>query len=200
MLFTIQNTGTTVGLTVLFTEVVAALGTSLPGAMSAALTNAGAPQLAPYFSSIPPTIALFAAFLGYNPMKEMIARLPIPAGTHLNAVAVSTITSNTWFPDAIAQSFMGALHIALYLNAGLAIVAAIASLMRGSKLEYDRQYEHNGRSTKVESPIPIAVPDRSKEARSRSSQEEPHPNALASFTASKQSDQSDEDEKRRFET
>jgi len=152
MLFTIQNTGTTVGLTVLFTEVVAALGTSLPSAMSNALINAGAPQLAPYFSSIPPTIALFAAFLGYNPMKEMIARLPALAGTHLSTQAESTITSTTWFPNAIAQSFMGALHVALYLNAGLAIIAALASLMRGKKQEY----EHVGNSTRLVAPIPVS--------------------------------------------
>ena len=163
MLFTIQNTGTTVGLTVLFTEVVAALGTSLPSAMSTALNNAGAPQLAPYLSSIPPTIALFAAFLGYNPMHEMITRLPAMAGAHLTPQAVSTITSTTWFPNAIAQSFMAALHLALYLNAGLAIVAALASLMRGKQLEY----EHNGNSTKLEEPIPTVVTRRSTDDESR---------------------------------
>jgi len=150
MLFTIQNTGTTVGLTVLFTEVVTALGTSLPHAMSAALANAGASQLAPYLSSIPPTIALFAAFLGYNPMHEMITRLPALAGAHLSTRAVSTITSISWFPNAIAPSFMGALHFALYVNAGLAIVAAIASLMRGKKQEFEAAIG----SSRLQIPIP----------------------------------------------
>ena len=153
MLFTIQNAGTTVGLTVLFTEVVAALGSSLPGAMSTALTNAGAQQLAPYFANIPPTVALFAAFLGYNPMHEMITRLPTIAGAHLSAQAVSTITSTTWFPNVIAQSFMGALHLALYLNAGLAIVAALASLMRGKNLEY----EHQSNLMQLRVPIPTPI-------------------------------------------
>jgi len=139
MLFTLQNTGGTVGLTVLFTEVVAALSTSLPNAMSAAVTSAGAPQLASYLSAIPPTIALFAAFLGYNPMQTIISRLPPDAATHLSPQAISTVTSATWFPNAIAQSFMGALHEAFYMNAGLAIVAALASLMRGKKLEYEHK-------------------------------------------------------------
>jgi len=163
MLFTLQNTGTTVGLTVLFTEVVAALGTSLPSAMSTALTNAGASQLAPYLSNIPPTIALFAAFLGYNPMHEIIARLPSSAGAHLNTQAVSTITATTWFPNAIAQSFMGALHVALYLNAGLAIVAAVASLMRGR----NQEYEHNGNLAKLDAPIPTIAADPLTEEGSR---------------------------------
>jgi MFS family permease len=139
MLFTLQNTGGTVGLTVLFTEVVAALSTSLPSAMSAAVTSAGAPQLASYLSAIPPTIALFAAFLGYNPMQTVISRLPAGGAAHLSPQAISTVTSATWFPNAIAPSFMGALHEAFYLNAGLAIVAALASLMRGKKLEYEHK-------------------------------------------------------------
>jgi MFS family permease len=151
MLFTIQNTGTTVGLTVLFTEVVSALGMSLPNAMATALTSAGAPQLTPYLSTIPPTIALFAAFLGYNPMHEMIARLPTLVGVHLNAQVVATITTTTWFPNAIAPSFMDALHLALYLNAGLAVVAGVASLMRGKKLEF----EHDYNLTKQQAPVPI---------------------------------------------
>ena len=137
----------------LFTEVVGALGTSLPSAIATALTNAGAPQLAPYLSKIPPTIALFAAFLGYNPMQAMIANLPGNAGSHLSTQAVSTITSATWFPNAIAPSFMEALHIALYLNAGLAVIAALASLMRGKKMEY----EHNGNTIMLSAPVPIVA-------------------------------------------
>ena len=152
MLYTIQNTGTTLGLTVLFTEVVAALGVSLPRALSTALANAGAPQLGPYLSSIPPTIALFAAFLGYNPMQEMITRLPALAGAHVTTQALSTITSPTWFPNAIAQSFMGSLHFALYLDAGLAIVAAIASLMRGK----NQEFENNANIRRLQTPIAMS--------------------------------------------
>ena len=154
MLFTLQNTGGTVGLTVLFTEVVAALSNSLPNAMSAAVTSAGAPQLGPYLSGIPPTMALFAAFLGYNPLQTIISRLPNGLGSNLNIQAVSTITSPTWFPNAIAQSFMAALHEAFYLNAGLAVIAALASLMRGKKLEFE--HERN----LAPPPIPTMAPRR----------------------------------------
>jgi len=139
MLFTLQNTGSTVGLTVLFTEVVVALSGTLPKAMSAAVAAAGAPQLGPLLSGIPPTIALFAAFLGYNPMQTIISRLPSSVSAHLSVQAISTITSTTWFPNAIAESFIGALHEAFYFNAGLAIVAAFASLMRGNKLAHEHQ-------------------------------------------------------------
>jgi hypothetical protein len=83
-------------------------------------------------------------------MQEMIARLPTITGVHLSTQAISTVTSATWFPNAIAQSFMGAIHIAFYLNAGLAVVAALASLMRGRM----REYEHDENLRKRAIPVP----------------------------------------------
>ena len=139
MLLTLQNTGATVGLTVLFTEVIGALTGSLPGALSTAMSRAGVPQVAAYLSAIPPTLALFAAFLGYNPMATMISELPSAVSRQINAQTLATITSTSWFPRAIAPPFMGAIHIAFYFNAGLAVVAALASLMRGKKWQYEYQ-------------------------------------------------------------
>ena len=150
MLLTIQNTGSTVGLTVLFTEVIGALTASLPGALSSAMVNAGVPQVASHLSEVPPTLALFAAFLGYNPMVTMISELPASVSKQISPQAFSTITSTTWFPRAIAPPFIGAIHLAFYFNAGLAIVAAIASLMRGKK----RQYEYQTKKREITIQVP----------------------------------------------
>jgi hypothetical protein len=151
MLLTLQNTGGTVGLTVLFTEVISALTGSLPAAMSGAMAQAGAPQIASYLSQIPPTLALFAAFLGYNPMVTMISQLPTAVSRQISPQAFSTITSTTWFPRSIAPPFMAAIHLAFYFNAGLAVVAALASLMRGKK----RQYEYQARKREITIPVTI---------------------------------------------
>ena len=150
MLLTLQNTGQTVGLTLLFTEVIGTLTGSLPAALSAAMTNAGVPQVAPSLSQIPPTLALFAAFLGYNPMITMISQLPETVSSQISPQAYSTITSTTWFPRAIAPPFMGAIHFAFYFNAGLAVIAAIASLMRGKK----QQYEYPTATREITVPLP----------------------------------------------
>jgi len=150
MLLTLQNTGQTLGLTILFTEVIGTLTGSLPGALSAAMTNAGLPQVAPSLSQIPPTLALFAAFLGYNPMITMISQLPETVSSQISPQAYSTITSTTWFPRAIAPPFMGAIHFAFYFNAGLAEIAAVASLMRGKK----QQYEYPTAKREITVPLP----------------------------------------------
>ncbi len=70
---TFQNTANTVSITWIFTMVTIGLASQLPAAMYSGLTQAGIPsQVAHQVANLPPTGALFAAFLGYNPMKALI--------------------------------------------------------------------------------------------------------------------------------
>ena len=138
---TLQNTGSTVGMSILFTIVLVALAGSLGHGMSIAAANAGAPQLASTLDTIPPTTALFAAFLGYNPMGVLLTHLPATATSPLSTQSISVLTSKTWFPTAIAPSFMSALEVAFYFNAGLAVMAAAASALRGKRFVYDAKHE-----------------------------------------------------------
>ena len=74
---TIQNSAMTISQAVFFTIIIVSLSASLPGALSAAVTSAGAtPQLAQIFSSTPASAALFASFLGYNPVATILHTLP----------------------------------------------------------------------------------------------------------------------------
>ena len=134
---TLQNTGTTVGLAVLFSIVLLILAGNLPGSLASAAASVGAPQLnAAVFSNIPPTSAVFAAFLGYNPMQAILSQLPKNLTGSLSSQTISTLTGKTWFPQALAPAFMSSLRIAFYVNAALAFAAAISSLLRGSKYVY----------------------------------------------------------------
>ncbi len=130
---TLQNVGSTMSIAVFFTVIVLGLSTSLPGHLGASLAAAGAPELSSTVANLPPTTALFAAFLGYNPMKTLLSGLPQNATLHLSANTTSTLESNTWFPNAIAGSFLSSLSLAFYIGAGLSIIGAIASIMRGKK-------------------------------------------------------------------
>ncbi|MDG7000368.1 MAG: MFS transporter [Nitrososphaerota archaeon] len=135
---TLQNTGTTVGLGVLFSIVLLILAGNLPGSLASAAASAGAPQLnAAVFSKIPPTSAVFAAFLGYNPMQAILSQLPKNLIDPLSAQTISTLTGKTWFPQALAPAFMSSLRIAFYINAALALAAAASSFLRGKKYIYD---------------------------------------------------------------
>jgi MFS family permease len=128
---TLQNIGQTISLAIFFTIVLAALSTSLPGALSGAVESAGAPQLSSYFSNISPTGALFAAFLGYNPVGAILNALPPSVVGAIPSATVTTLTGNVFFPTAIAPAFMSALQDAFYIGAALSIIAAIASYLRG---------------------------------------------------------------------
>jgi uncharacterized membrane protein len=159
---TLQNTGSTVGLSILFTIVLVTLSGSLGHGMSVAAANAGAAQLGSVLEAIPPTGALFAAFLGYNPMGVMLKQLPQALTSSLSPQSISILTSTTWFPTAIAPSFMSALGVAFYFNAGLAVVAAAASALRGKRFVYSAQGV----------PLSIEVPAANKISRSSSSLED----------------------------
>lgn len=129
---TLQNIGQTVSIAIFFSIVLASLSSSLPSALSSAVQKAGAPQLGPVFASIPPTGAMFAAFLGYNPVGSILAtpQLASVVSTIPSSVVVY-LESNTFFPTAIASSFMSALQEAFYIGVVLSAIAAVASLMRG---------------------------------------------------------------------
>jgi len=129
---TLQNAGQTISLAIFFTVIITGLSSSLPSALSGAMTSAGVPQLATAFSSISPTSALFSAFLGYNPMQSILA---IPQlSTVVAQIPSHTLTyleGQDFFPNAIASSFISALDLSFYIGAALSFAAALASLLRG---------------------------------------------------------------------
>ncbi len=144
---TLQNAGTTASLAVFFTIVILGLAASLPTALSNAMGSVGAMKVAADVSQLPPTAALFAAFLGYNPVKSMLSQLPPNDTRSLSNQTIQTITSQTWFPNTIAPSFTSSLDIAFYIGAALSVLAALASLLRG------RQSVHGAGGSKLEMEI-----------------------------------------------
>ncbi len=151
---TLQNTGSTVSQALFFTIIISALSSNLPGALATALTNAGAPQLVKAFNNIPPTGALFAAFLGYNPIGSILSSpqlLPLVKTIPQNALGV--LEGNTFFPNAIAPAFMSALQLSFYIGAALSFAAAVASLLRGQRYIYEVEEAKEAAVVKVEVPV-----------------------------------------------
>jgi MFS family permease len=132
---TFQNVAQSLSMTLIFTLVIAGLSARLPGAMYGHLTAAGVPdQLATKLSGIPPSGALFAAFLGYNPMATLI---PANVLATLPAATQTTILGNSFFPQLLASPFLDGLRIAFGVCVGLSIAAAAASWMRGRRYIHD---------------------------------------------------------------
>jgi hypothetical protein len=131
---TIQNSASTISQAVFFTIIIVSLSATLPGALSAAVTNAGAsPQLAQVFSSTPASGALFGAFLGYNPVATILHSLPASLVSTIPQTTLNYLTGSTFFPNAISGPFMIALREAFIIGAAMCIVAAVCSALRGGK-------------------------------------------------------------------
>ena len=108
-----------------FTIIVVELTDAFPPVLVSALTAANATSLIADMSAIPPTGALFAAFLGYNPVEMII--------DGLSPATIATLTNTVWFPTTLAEAFMPSLGLSFYIGAGLSFVAAILCAMRGNK-------------------------------------------------------------------
>jgi len=149
MQYTIMNTAFTVSMGIFFTIVIVGISQRFPTEVTASLTSVGVPQLAPLFTQIPPTGALFSAFLGYNPVGTMLQALPPQIVSMIPQNIVTTLTGTTWFPQTLANAFMPSLQIAFYIGAVLSGIAAVLSALRGET------FIHDDHLVEMETPQPI---------------------------------------------
>ncbi len=128
---TLQNCGQTISQAIFFGIVIISLNASFPKALVAAVSGAGvSAQVASAFGHVPASGALFAAFLGYNPIGTLLQSM----GTMASSVptnTLNTLTGQSFFPNAIASPLMSALTTAFIIGALLCFAAAICSALRG---------------------------------------------------------------------
>ena len=135
MLNTFQNSATVLSMGLFFTIVTIGLASRLPSHLYKGLTAAGvAPGPAHLVASEPPIGSLFSAFLGYNPIKELLG--PTGALKHMSPHQVAYITGRTFFPKLLEEPFAGGLHLAFTFAAIATGIALIASAVRGKQYFY----------------------------------------------------------------
>jgi hypothetical protein len=87
--------------------------------------------IARHVGTLPPVSSLFAAVLGVNPLKHLLrASRVLPS---LPRAAQQTITGREFFPHLISGPFHQGLVVVFAAAAGLAGLAAVASLLRGGR-------------------------------------------------------------------
>jgi EmrB/QacA subfamily drug resistance transporter len=129
---TFMNAASVISMTMFFSIVTAGLANSLPSTLSRGLLNVGLPTaIANGVAKLPPIAALFAAFLGYNPMQSL---LPGAVLQQLPTTAQSTLLGQSFFPNLISSPFMDGMRLAFYLAAVICIIAAVASTVRGKSV------------------------------------------------------------------
>ncbi|MGP7995984.1 MAG: MFS transporter [Streptosporangiaceae bacterium] len=130
MLNTFQNSATVLSMGLFFTIVTLGLARNLPSHLYRGLVNAGvSPSAAHLVASEPPIGSLFSAFLGYNPIKELLG--PTGALQRLSPHQAAYITGRSFFPKLIEEPFASGLHLAFTFAAIATAIAIVASALRG---------------------------------------------------------------------
>jgi MFS family permease len=123
-----QNIGLLMSFAVFLTLILVGSATALSTSISSALTKVGVPSdVVSELTRIPPAYALFAAFMGYDPMKFLMSQ----AGVDLPGSVYAAVTKPTFFPSAIAPAMATGFIYAYHIAAIMAFTAAIFSYLRG---------------------------------------------------------------------
>jgi MFS family permease len=131
---TFQNSAQVLSIGIFFTLMIIGLSSALPAALDHGLVAHGVPAAAASrVSKLPPVSVLFAAFLGYSPVKQLLGSSVL---AHLPAASASALTSRSFFPHLITGPFRGGLHEAFDFAIAACLVAACASWLRGGKYVY----------------------------------------------------------------
>jgi MFS family permease len=136
---TFQNSGMVLSIGIFFSLMVLGLSASLSHTMAAGLrANGVGPAKAAQVAKLPPVGSLFSAFLGYNPMQQLL-RSPAKAG--VSGAQWSVITGKKFFPHLISSPFMTGLRITFATSVLLSLIAAWASWLRGGRYVHDKDAE-----------------------------------------------------------
>jgi MFS family permease len=138
MLATFQNSGFVLSIGIFFSLMIAGLAATLPTTLTRGLTTQGVPHgVAVQVANLPPVGSLFAAFLGENPVRLLLA----PTGVlgRLPARNAAVLTGRDFFPRLISGPFHHGLVIVFATAIALLVIAAYASLLRGGKYIHEEQ-------------------------------------------------------------
>src|SRR5579863_2980763 len=130
MIATFQNSAFVLSIGIFFTLMVAGLSSKLPAAMYSGLTAQGVPAVtAAPISHLPPIGVLFASFLGYNPMQQLLG----PLLHHLPPAHAAYVTGREFFPHLITAPFHSGLGVAFGFAIAANVIAAVASALTGRR-------------------------------------------------------------------
>ena len=130
MIATFQNSAFVLSIGIFFTLMVAGLSSTLPAALFGGLTAQGVPaHAAAPISHLPPIGVLFASFLGYNPMQQLLG----PLLHHLPPAHAAYLAGREFFPHLITAPFHSGLGVAFGFAITANVIAAIASALTGRR-------------------------------------------------------------------
>ena len=134
MTSTFQLSAQVLSIGIFFSLMIAGLSSKLPSTMAAGLQAHGVDaRQAQRIAHLPPVSILFAAFLGYNPIKTLLGPKVLATLSTANA---NTLTGRSFFPHLIADPFRTGLHEAFAFSVAASALAALMSWSRGGDATY----------------------------------------------------------------
>jgi MFS family permease len=144
---TFQNSAQVLSIGVFFTLMILGLATDLSHALFTGLrSHAVAAGTAAHIAHLPPVSVLFAAFLGYNPIKHLVGAKVLATLPH---AAATQLTARSYFPSLISAPFRSGLREAFLFAAVACLIAAATSWSRGAR------YVHANEQPELEPQIAV---------------------------------------------
>jgi len=140
-----MNAGMVLSMGGFFSLMAIGLASSLPSAMYNGLTSLGVQSAAAEtISQTPPVGTLFAAFLGANPIQQLMQAVDPTQLQPGGGADVATLTGQSFFPTLISGPFKDGLMVAFSVSIVMLLIAAVASLFRGARFVHpdDDRPEH----------------------------------------------------------
>ena len=132
---TFQNAGFVLSIGLFFSLMIAGLAARLPTTLYSGLTANGVPPAtAERIAHLPPVGSLFAAFLGFNPIRTLLGPAAL---ARLSPEQAANLTGTTFFPRLIAEPFRHGLAIVFLAALVMSLVAAAASWLRGGRYVHE---------------------------------------------------------------
>jgi MFS family permease len=163
MIATFMNSASVLSIGIFFSLMVAGLSSMLPPTLFSGLTTQGVPaSAAGPLSHLPPIGVLFAAFLGYNPMQQLLG----PLLSHLSPAHAAYVIGREFFPHLITGPFHDGIGVAFGFAIAACVVGAVASALTGRPAKAPDAHESVGselaavaaESSGIE-PSELVVPD-----------------------------------------
>jgi MFS family permease len=134
---TFQSSAQVLSIGIFFTLMIIGFSTTLPATLAHGLMQHGvAAEVADRVGSLSTVSVLFAAFLGYNPIENLVGANVLD---HLSAADRAQLTGHWFFSDLISKPFHAGLTEAFIFATVVCLIGAAASWSRGGRYVHDEQ-------------------------------------------------------------
>jgi MFS family permease len=153
---TFQSSAQVLSIGIFFTLMIIGLSGTLSVTLTHGLIAHGVPTaVASKIGNLPPVSILFAAFLGYNPIKSLVGPHVL---SHLSATNRGDLVGHSFFPHLISSPFHSGLKSAFLFGVVVLLIAAAASWSRGARFVADESM------AKTPTPVSARAPASPEEA------------------------------------